>query len=149
VVGLITHIADQTSLLALNATIESARAGEAGKGFAVVASEVKNLAAQTTRATEDIGVQVTHIQAATREAVAAIAGVAKTIDDMSAISVANVQQTAQNTDDVTSHVLGVSQAADDTGTAAGEVLEAASGLSRQAATLSQEVGHFVTGVRAA
>ncbi|MFM7302865.1 MAG: methyl-accepting chemotaxis protein, partial [Alphaproteobacteria bacterium] len=54
VTGLIGSIAAQTNLLALNATIESARAGEAGKGFAVVASEVKNLAAQSAKATEGI-----------------------------------------------------------------------------------------------
>ncbi|MFC3712818.1 methyl-accepting chemotaxis protein [Sphingoaurantiacus capsulatus] len=51
----IDKIARQTNLLALNATIEAARAGDAGRGFAVVASEVKKLAADTQRATAEIG----------------------------------------------------------------------------------------------
>jgi len=62
VVDLIRDIADQTNLLALNATIEAARAGESGKGFAVVAAEVKELAAQTARATGEIGNQVGAVQ---------------------------------------------------------------------------------------
>jgi methyl-accepting chemotaxis protein len=64
VTNLIREIASQTNLLALNATIEAARAGDAGRGFAVVASEVKNLAARTATATEEIAQRVEDVRAA-------------------------------------------------------------------------------------
>jgi methyl-accepting chemotaxis protein len=79
VIKLITSIAEQTNLLALNATIEAARAGDAGKGFAVVASEVKDLAQETARATEEIGVQVSAIQLDTNSAVEVIGRISEVI----------------------------------------------------------------------
>ena len=75
VIKIISSIASQTNLLALNATIEAARAGEAGKGFAVVANEVKELAKQTSDATEDIIRKIATIQDDTAQAVDAIAQV--------------------------------------------------------------------------
>ncbi|MCE1237255.1 MAG: PAS domain-containing methyl-accepting chemotaxis protein [Hyphomicrobiales bacterium] len=88
VVDLINSIAAQTNLLALNATIEAARAGEAGRGFAVVASEVKNLATQTSKATEEIGAQIAEVQNNTRQAVDAISGISTTIGRINEISTA-------------------------------------------------------------
>ncbi len=86
VLSMISTITEQINLLALNATIEAARAGEQGKGFAVVASEVKNLAAQTAKATEDIASFVTQINAQTNNAVKTIVAVNNAITEINAAS---------------------------------------------------------------
>jgi methyl-accepting chemotaxis protein len=86
VARLISEIAGQTNLLALNATIEAARAGEAGKGFAVVAGEVKTLATQSAQRTEDISRQIALIEAATRDAVAAVRGISDAVDGVDRVT---------------------------------------------------------------
>ncbi|MBI1314649.1 hypothetical protein GC176_25430 [bacterium] len=98
VIKTIHSIAEQTNLLALNATIEAARAGEAGKGFGVVANEVKELAGETSRATEEIVARVESIQNDTAESISAIRRVSEVIQRINAsqdaIAAAVEEQTA-------------------------------------------------------
>ena len=102
VIKVINSSAEQTNLLALNATIEAARAGEAGKGFAVVANEVKELAKETSKATEDIITRIGSIQTDTGEAVGAIGRVSEIIsqinESQNAIAGAVEEQTAMTSE---------------------------------------------------
>ncbi|HLH87017.1 MAG TPA: methyl-accepting chemotaxis protein [Xanthobacteraceae bacterium] len=166
VLQLITTIAEQTNLLALNATIEAARAGEAGKGFAVVAQEVKQLAAQTAKATGEIGQQIAGMQTSTEGSVAAIKEISGTIARISSIASTiaaaveeqgaatqeisrNVQQAAVGATQVAANVTDVNRGAGETGAASAQVLSSARTLSKESNRLKLEVGKFLATVRAA
>ena len=156
IIKVINSIAQQTNLLALNATIEAARAGEAGKGFAVVANEVKELAKETTKATESISRMIETIQGDTKgsvDAIAQITTIIKQVNDyMNTIASAveeqtvttnemarNVTEASKGSMEISSNIVNVAEAAKSTTEGATQTQQAAAELARMAADLQTVV----------
>ncbi|MEM6469579.1 MAG: methyl-accepting chemotaxis protein [Planctomycetota bacterium] len=157
VVSVINSIAEQTNLLALNATIEAARAGEAGKGFSVVAGQVKELAAETGKATEDIVGRISDIQSDTQDAVHAIRDVNEILqsicENQDEIATAvgqqmemtgrigdSISEVANGSDDIAENVAQVASLAGNASENSKLTLGAASEIDHLADDLMQMVG---------
>ena len=162
----IGNIASQINLLALNATIESARAGEAGKGFAVVASEVKNLATQTSKATDDISKQIANVQGIAKEMVSIISSIKHVVNNVNQYSgtiAAAVEQQSAVTNEISKNMVVASSGMNSISVNIGDVktatntadsntkdvLYASKLLSMQAKNLDKEIKKFIDNLQVA
>lgn len=131
IVTLIQSIADQTNLIALNAMIEASRAGQSGSRFAVVASEVKDLARNTSHATEKITQQVHRMREVAQSTETAFRAIHDSIEAIDQ-SAAEIQRT------VTDQVSATMEVAHSIGEVAENTTEVSSRIRRLQAARSEE-----------
>ena len=166
IVEVIAGIAQRTNLLALNASIEAARGSDAGRGFAVVAAEVKELAAQTSRATSEAEELIHMVQNSTGKSATALTTIATEVIELQSASTMiasavdqqavagqdlakSIDMAARNTELVSTGFREVSELAVATGSTASQLRDSSGHLIRQSDRLRNQVKEFLQHVRAA
>jgi len=164
ITSIIQEITGRINLLALNASIEAARAGEAGKGFAVVAGEVKNLASQTSKATEEITDKIKNIQIVAKEVHDALESISTSIfqakeftsiiehtakeQSRTAGEISqNMQQAASNISVISGNIAKVAEETNTAGEASYEVLIGAKNVSSDLGRLQTQTQSFMNDIR--
>ncbi|MGM0438531.1 MAG: methyl-accepting chemotaxis protein [Bacillota bacterium] len=137
IIELISGISDQTNLLALNAAIEAARAGEAGRGFSVVADEIRELAEESSDATEKIAGLINEIQNRVDDTIAQMDRAEKAVET----SVNTIQETDQSFTEINSAAENLKNLIDDIALAAKDMADKSSDVSasvEEIAAVSEE-----------
>lgn len=142
VIDTIVEIAEQTKLLALNATIEAARAGESGKGFAVVAGEVKDLAAQTNKATLDIKHKIEAMSSSTQSTIIEIKKINDVTHNMTNIVetiAAAVQEQSVSSNNIADNISGAALQTQEVSSNVVQTAAAASQITHSMKTVNENI----------